>query len=55
MAVLDSDGNILRSWGEELFSRVHGLSIDPQIHTRRQVDQELGRAPGTDPGQFNMG
>src|SRR5918992_3052609 len=28
MVVLDRDGNFLRSWGEGLFSRAHGLSID---------------------------
>ncbi|CCD85243.1 conserved hypothetical protein [Bradyrhizobium sp. ORS 285] len=28
MIVFDRDGNFLRSWGEGLFSRAHGLSID---------------------------
>src|ERR1044072_8094428 len=28
MVVLDRDGNFLRSWGEGLFSRAHGLHID---------------------------
>ena len=29
MIVFDSDGNFLRSWGEGLFSRPHGLHIGP--------------------------
>ncbi|HWQ39968.1 MAG TPA: peptidyl-alpha-hydroxyglycine alpha-amidating lyase family protein [Burkholderiales bacterium] len=29
MIVLDRDGNFLRSWGEGLFSRAHGLHIGP--------------------------
>ncbi len=28
MVVFDRDGNFLRSWGEGLFSRAHGLHID---------------------------
>ena len=28
MVVLDREGNFLRSWGEGLFSRAHGLHID---------------------------
>src|SRR5882757_2497826 len=28
MIVFDRDGNFLRSWGEGLFSRAHGLNID---------------------------
>src|SRR5436309_13435747 len=28
MVVLDRDGNFLRSWGEGLFRRAHGLHID---------------------------
>lgn len=28
MVVLDHDGNFIRSWGEGLFTRAHGLSID---------------------------
>ena len=29
MVVLDKDGNFLRSWGEDLFTRAHGLTIGP--------------------------
>src|SRR3989337_3032411 len=29
MIVFDRDGNFLRSWGEGLFSRAHGLHIGP--------------------------
>lgn len=29
MIVFDSDGNFLRSWGEGLFSRAHGIHIGP--------------------------
>src|SRR5690349_12951022 len=32
MIVLDRDGNFLRSWGEGLFSRAHGLHIDADDH-----------------------
>ena len=28
MVVLDRDGNFVRSWGEGLFARAHGLHID---------------------------
>ena len=28
MVVLDRDGNFIKSWGEGLFSRAHGLHID---------------------------
>ena len=28
MMVFDRDGNFLRSWGEGLFSRAHGIHID---------------------------
>src|SRR5246127_27832 len=28
MVVLDRDGNFIRSWGEGLFRRAHGLHID---------------------------
>ena len=29
MMVFDSDGNFLRSWGEGIFSRAHGLTVGP--------------------------
>ena len=29
MIVFDQDGNFLRSWGEDLFTRAHGLHIGP--------------------------
>jgi DNA-binding beta-propeller fold protein YncE len=29
MIVFDRDGNFLRSWGEDIFSRAHGLSMGP--------------------------
>ncbi len=29
MIVFDREGNFLRSWGEELFNRAHGLHIGP--------------------------
>ena len=29
MIVFDSDGNFLSSWGEDVFSRAHGLTIGP--------------------------
>ncbi|MDE2378054.1 peptidyl-alpha-hydroxyglycine alpha-amidating lyase family protein [Bradyrhizobium sp.] len=32
MIVLDRDGHFLRSWGEGLFSRAHGLHIDADDH-----------------------
>jgi len=32
MVVLDREGNFLRSWGEGLFSRAHGLHIDADDH-----------------------
>ena len=28
MMVFDRDGNFLRSWGEGLFNRAHGIHID---------------------------
>src|ERR1700720_657088 len=32
MVVLDREGNFVRSWGEGLFSRAHGLHIDADDH-----------------------
>jgi DNA-binding beta-propeller fold protein YncE len=32
MVVLDRDGNFIKSWGEGLFSRAHGLHIDADDH-----------------------
>src|SRR6202011_4650338 len=32
MIVLDRDGNFIKSWGEGLFSRAHGLHIDAEDH-----------------------
>jgi hypothetical protein len=32
MVVLDREGNFIRSWGEGLFSRAHGLHIDADDH-----------------------
>ena len=29
MIVFDSDGNFLKSWGEDVFSRPHGVSVGP--------------------------
>ena len=32
MIVFDREGNFLRSWGEGLFQRAHGLHIDARRH-----------------------
>lgn len=32
MVVLDRDGNFIKSWGEGLFERAHGLDIDAEDH-----------------------
>src|SRR5262249_12401606 len=32
MVVLDRDGNFIKSWGEGLFHRAHGLHIDAHDH-----------------------
>src|SRR3546814_5578700 len=49
MMVFDRDGNLLRSWGEGLFHRAHGLHIGPDDrmyctddgdHTVRVCDTE---------------
>ena len=48
MMVFDRDGNFLRAWGEDLFSRAHGLHIGPDDalyctddgdHTVRKCDE----------------
>jgi hypothetical protein len=57
MMVFDRDGNFLRSWGEGLFPRAHGVHMAPttidllhrrrrphraQMHARRQGAADLG-------------
>lgn len=52
MMVFDSDGNFLRSWGEGVFSRAHGLTVGPDDtlyctddgdHTVRQCSMDDGQ------------
>ena len=49
MIVFDREGNFLRSWGEGVFKRAHGISIDvrrhPLLHRRRRPH----RAPAARP------
>jgi hypothetical protein len=68
MIVLDREGKFLRSWGEGVFTRAHGLHIGPDDnlyctddgdHTVRKCtpDGKLLHSwgePGCDPGQFNI-
>src|SRR5690348_18265300 len=52
MMVFDRDGNFLRSWGEGLFGRAHGLHIDSDDtlyctddgdHTVRSEERRVGK------------
>ena len=54
MIVFDRDGNFLRSWGEGLFNRAHGIHIDSDDnlyctddgdHTVRKIDHRGQGAP----------
>src|SRR6266436_6030614 len=40
MVVLDREGNFLRSWGEGLFNRAHGLHTDDGHHTVRKCSTD---------------
>ena len=61
MIVFDRDGNFLRSWGEGLFPRAHGLHIEPDDnrlltddgdHTvRKCTARRQGAADARRPGQ----
>ena len=41
MMVFDRDGNFLRSWGEGLFSRAHGIHIDSDDEDMEDLDSEM--------------
>ena len=62
MIVFDCDGNFLRSFGEGMFPRAHGVFMAP---TTRSGSPTMGTTPsaklllswggpGTDPGEFNI-